>query len=132
MRFTFRKAERLKSVQTINELYKSGISGFIRPFRYSYLVSKSEVDNHPVKILIAVSKKRLNKATDRNLVRRRIREAYRLNRHIISETLNNENLNLALIITYVGEGVEKWEVIEKKIVILLRDISKRLNKPQKP
>jgi ribonuclease P protein component len=102
------------------------VNGFLYPFRYSYLVIHNGDKSSPAELLIAVSRKRLPKAVDRNLMRRRIREAYRVNKHLLYSPLDAQQLHLALIITYIGRGTESWEMIEKKLVLLLQEIPKRL------
>jgi ribonuclease P protein component len=114
-------------------LYQRGIAGYMYPFRFSFIRREDRGDEHPpAEILIAVSKRRLHRAVDRNLVRRRVREAYRLNKSIIATPLANENLHLAIMITYIADGIEPWEVIEKKIVILLQEIANRALANTKP
>ena len=66
----------LKSVSSIESRY----------LKYKVLVLDM-VDSSGVKILVSVSKKLFSRAVDRNLLRRRIKEVYRLNkgRILISE-----------------------------------------------
>jgi ribonuclease P protein component len=126
MRFTFRREERLRSRRAIRQLYQTGVSGFLYPFRYSYIAMADTGSVAPAELLIAVSRKRLPKAVDRNLIRRRIREAYRTNKHLLYNPLTAQQLHLAIIITYIGQSTESWEMIEKKLVLLLQEIPKRL------
>lgn len=126
MRFTLRREERLRSHHTIRQLYQTGVSGFIYPFRYSYLAVSDSEKTALASLLIAVSRKRVPKAVNRNLIRRRIREAYRLNKHLLYIPLAAQHQHVSLIITYIGQGTETWELIEKKLVLLLQEIPKRM------
>ena len=73
---TFAKAERLHSKKIIQELFTKGSSFYLHPFKIILLLNPDPTaSNHQV--LISVSKRFFKKAVDRNLLKRRIREAYR-------------------------------------------------------
>ncbi|WP_223833721.1 ribonuclease P protein component [Pedobacter riviphilus] len=77
--YTFRKEERLCSRKHLDLLFKNGSSFLLYPFRISYLFV--DVPAHvQAQVVINVPKKRYKRAVDRNLLKRRIREAYRLNK----------------------------------------------------
>ena len=79
-KFTFKKEERLSKEKTIQELFDKGSSFYLYPFKVFFLPNRDP--QHPIhRILISVSKKNFKKAVDRNLIKRRIREGYRLNKN---------------------------------------------------
>lgn len=127
MRYTFSRDERLRSAKIINQVYRKGVSGYIYPFRYSYIKTGQSGLNPTAQVLIAVSKRRIRKAVDRNLVRRRIREAYRLNKSILHSPLSQSRSDLAIAFTYIAGGIESYQEIERKLVLLLRDIAERVS-----
>ena len=124
-RFTFRKTERLSRKKDIKELFEKGSSFFLYPFKVLYLSStEDEVDN---RILISVPKKLVKSAVKRNLLKRRIRESYRLNKHIIAEGTSSKYF-IAYI--YVARDVLDYKEVEtklKKVLQRLRDISGKEN-----
>ena len=79
MAFTFSKDEKLKSKKAFEKLFSEGKSFSQYPLRIVYREVKAE--HH--KIAISVPKKNFKHAVDRNLYKRRIREAYRLNKSIL-------------------------------------------------
>ncbi|HEX6223828.1 MAG TPA: ribonuclease P protein component [Chryseolinea sp.] len=82
-KFTFTKAERLSKEKIIQELFDKGSSFYLFPFKVFFMPnSDSEFPHHQV--LISVSKKIFKKAVDRNSIKRRIREGYRLNKNLLS------------------------------------------------
>ena len=82
VKLTFRKEERLHKEKLIQELFETGSSFYLFPFK---VLSKHNPDGEfPVhQVLISVSKKKFKKAVDRNLIKRRVRESYRLNKNLL-------------------------------------------------
>lgn len=80
------------------------------------LFSFTWVDRQDVscKVLISVSKKKFKKAVDRNLLKRRIREAYRLQKSIILDQIPADK-TLHLGIVFVGHSAAEYDVIELKL-----------------
>lgn len=125
MQNRFSREERLRSANEIKLVYNKGAGNVIYPFRYSFLhIDKS--DKVPVKVLFAVSKKRIKKAVQRNLIKRRMREAYRLNKNILAVHSSMVNSTVYLIITYIADDILLYQQIEEKIVLLLRSIADHL------
>lgn len=78
-KLTFKKEERLNKEKWIRELFDRGSSFHLSPFRVIYLPHPDPL--YPVhQVLISVSTRNFKKAVDRNTIKRRIREAYRLNK----------------------------------------------------
>ena len=75
--FSFSKAERLCSRKAIDKLFAEGKSFTLFPLRILHLPQETN------QVLISVSKRRFKRAVDRNAIKRRIREGYRLNKHIL-------------------------------------------------
>lgn len=82
VKLTFRKEERLHKEKLIQELFETGSSFYLFPFK---VLSKHNPDGEfPVhQVLISVSKRNFKKAVDRNLIKRRVRESYRLNKNLL-------------------------------------------------
>ena len=120
-RFFLKKDERLNKKIIIQRLFKEGkiIKAF--PLRI-FVLSHSEHVESSVQVLIAVPKKNFKSAVHRNLLKRRIREAYRLNKHELYDTLAVKDIQIALGIVYVGEKISDYWLIEKKIKQSLSEI----------
>lgn len=81
-RFTFGKAEKLKKEKDIQELFHKGSSFYLFPFKVIVL-STPEEDLKFNQVLISVSRRNFRSAVDRNTIKRRIREAYRMQKSIL-------------------------------------------------
>ena len=114
---TFGKSERLCSKKSIKELFNRGSSFYIFPFKVIFLPNPDQNINKP-QLLITVPKRTFKKAVDRNKIKRRIREAYRLNKkHLIVTT--DSSLMIAYIYT-AKESLEYQLIHEKLKESLLR------------
>jgi ribonuclease P protein component len=97
-KFTFKKEERLSKEKIIQELFDKGSSFYLYPFKVFFLPNRDR--QYPYhQILISVSKKNFKKAVDRNRIKRRIREGYRLNKNL----LGDQN---KLVIAYIYSAKE--------------------------
>ncbi|MEH0158483.1 ribonuclease P protein component [Limibacter armeniacum] len=121
-RYTFSKKEKLKSKKVIQELFVKGSSTFLYPFKLYYQPFKQDEyqDATPYpQMLVSVSKRNFKKAVDRNRIKRQVREAYRLNKHILQ---NSETPLAALGFVYVSKKQEPYSMIEKRMKALLKKL----------
>ncbi|EMS31798.1 Ribonuclease P protein component [Mariniradius saccharolyticus AK6] len=123
MTYGFSKGERLHSQKLIKELFDKGSSFFLFPFKVLVLNVPSEIIGTN-QALFSVSKKKFKKAVDRNLVKRRMREAYRLHKHLIPATEPDKKL-IAFI--YVSSDILTFQTIEAKMLKVLTSLSPKSN-----
>jgi ribonuclease P protein component len=98
-KFAFAKEERLSREIWIKELFEKGSSFNLYPFRIIFLDHPDQnYSSHQV--LISVSIRNFKEAVDRNQLKRRIREAYRLNKQLMTS-------GSKLLIAYIYNGKEK-------------------------
>ena len=108
---TFTKTERLCSKVLIEKLFKTGSAFHCSPFKIVWLrVSESAA---PVQLVISVPKRLFKKAVDRNRIKRMTREAYRNNKTLFYDSLQDKKIHLMII--YTNKGLDEFKVIEEKI-----------------
>ena len=107
--YTFSKQERLTGKKNIEELFKKSSSFHLYPLLFKFIPT----DEQHTKVLISVPKKNHKRAVDRNLLKRRIREAYRLNKHILTDS-SSQGLFLGLI--YTSKEILDYKYIETKLI----------------
>lgn len=86
MDFSYPKEEKLKSKITIGALFTEGKSVSKYPLRLVYCPLQNE-EKQSIKMGVSVSKKHFKKAVDRNYFKRVLRETYRLNKHLLLDSL---------------------------------------------
>lgn len=117
------KKEKLCSAVAIDLLFSRGgaLSALAYPLRAVWRNNPQRKSDAPVAFMISVPKKRLHHAVDRVLMRRRIREAYRLNRNeYVNERI--ERLDVAFI--YVADKPVPYGAVEASMKKLLSKICK--------
>lgn len=116
------RSERLRTLGAVRRLFNEGESGFVYPFRYLWF---AEADSIPsVEVLFSVPKRCHKRANRRNLLRRRTKEAYRLQKGLLTLRLEGVNLDLALI--YSSAEVLPSAKIAHAVRKILETIAARL------
>lgn len=115
------RSGRLRSLGAVRRLFECGESGFVFPFRYVWY---AEPDTEPsVEVLFTVPKKFHKRANRRNLLRRRTKEAYRLQKQIVR---NGATVNLDLALIYSSKEVLPYKVIANAVRKILEHVAERL------
>jgi ribonuclease P protein component len=114
----FSKSERLCSRKTIEKLFTRGNSLYLYPFRLVWLEAESEIPGR-IRFAVSVPRKRIKLAVNRNRLKRLIREAYRLNRDIIYESLALQNRKIDMMVLYVSPEILDFETVNAKFRELL-------------
>ena len=113
--YTFKKEERLCSKKLLEELFHSGSSFLLYPYRIVWL-AQSLQSSVSAQVVINVPKRRFKSAVDRNLIKRRIREIYRLNKfEELYSFLTDNSAQLIFGINYVGKNIAEYNFMEKKL-----------------
>lgn len=131
--FTLQRAERLRSLKAIRRLFADGRGGFVYPFRYMFLAEAHEggeddaaVDGRGVEVMFSVPKKFHKRANKRNLLKRRMREAYRLNRETLRLKVEQKGKMLDLALVYSTKEILSYKTIEHAVQRILGQVCERL------
>jgi len=101
---TFSKEERLAGKSRIDRLFRTGSSFVVYPYRVVFLsTEKTFPSDFPAQALVSVPKRRFKRAVDRNLLKRRMREVYRLQKADLYAFLREHSLRLHIAFQYVGK-----------------------------
>lgn len=119
---TFAKSERLCSKKILGELFKKGSASvgtfYLFPFRVLYLPQSENTVLLP-SIVITVPKRLFKRAVDRNLIRRRVREAYRLHKDQFATTTSVPS---SIAFLYTAKQIISFEEIEKGMKLAVKKL----------
>ena len=116
--FSFPKSERLYKKKAIQELFDKGSSFYLYPFRVYF--QKSSEPESANRVMFSVSKRNFKNATDRNLIKRRMKEAYRLNKAAVPGTTK---LQMAYI--YTAKEILTFELIRDKVLLSFKRLEEK-------
>ena len=120
-----RKTERLKSKKVIDQLFARNGKDILALFSYPLKVNAlAGASTALPQVMVSVSKRNFKRAVDRNLIKRRLREAYRLHKEIL---LTNEQWPASIAIVYVAKDILPFADIEKKMKFMLKQLGKASN-----
>ena len=122
---SFPKNERLCGKTTIDNLFANGSS--IKGSFFRLVWNTEEFDNDIIaKTLIIVPKKYIKNAANRNVLKRRLRDAFRIYKSGLYTSIKSKNQQLAIAIIYQGQEILPYKVIEEKIKLILDRLSEEI------
>ncbi|MFT4022483.1 MAG: ribonuclease P protein component [Flavihumibacter sp.] len=123
-------AGRLKHRKLIDALFSGGQKFSASPYRVYFTVQPATAA-HGSGVLFGtgVSKKKFRRAVDRNLVKRRCREAYRLQQDALQQLARDNNWQLMLFLIYTGNNHLPFDSCYAAVTQALDKVGRRLSRP---
>lgn len=120
---TLSASERVKLRREVAQLFGDCASGFVFPIKYKYIVEESAAAG--VAVLFSVPKRLHKRANKRNLLRRRMRESYRLSKEALVAAAQSRGLVIKIAFIYVSKEELTYKAIDDAIVNILAEIQER-------
>ena len=120
-RYFLKKTDRLKSRKAIDIMFTKGKSFSNFPFRVLWIDVENE---HGLKAGFSASTKNFKKATDRNKIKRLMREAYRLQKNDLNIQLSLAEKAINIFFIYTGKEIPTYDFIFEKMGNVLKRIIK--------
>lgn len=125
-RFGFPRKEKLKSRKRIEELFLTGQRFVQFPVRVTYRFTAA-TEEPLVQVGVTASKKYFKKAVDRNRIKRLLREAYRLQKNGLVETVNERRLSGEVFFMYTEKTIASFEIIKEAVNKSITRLQKSVN-----
>lgn len=131
MDYKLKKDEKLCSRTAVERVFGEGKSLMAFPLRAAYRLRPT--GDHPVQFLISIPKKRIRKAVGRVTLRRRVREAYRLNRRtLLTPVLEQCGQGVDIAFVYLDTSPAPYSLINEKMCLLLQRIAQAATEQETP
>lgn len=126
MNYKLGKNYKLCSKTTIQSLFDSGTS--IKSYPFVAIFKEIEFDTDiPFKVVFSAPKRTFRKAVQRNAIKRKSKEAFRLNKNTLESYLKKNNTQIALFLVYSTSEEFDHLILQKKINKLFDKIIKKLD-----
>jgi len=114
LKLTLHKNKRIKQKRIFDALFQSGSgeSKFAYPIRINW-VESSEFTNEPLKVAFVVPKRLFKRAVDRNALKRKMKETYRINQTRLLEALSQKKQSFSILFMYQAKKKLPYSNIEK-------------------
>ncbi len=119
---TLSRSERLRRLGAIRRLFESGEGGFVYPLRYLFF-AESDTRNS-VRVLFSTPKRYHKRANKRNLLRRRMKECYRLRKAALHF---EQGVSLDLALIYSAKERVDYRRIDSAVEKILRKVSEQIS-----
>ena len=123
--FSFKKGERLAGKKNISSLFQTGRSFTAFPLRLIF--HQVETGTYPAVVAISVPKRLFKNAVDRNLLKRRIREAYRQEKPEFYARLKERQVTLQLVFQYQHREILDYHTIKEGLIKGMDQLLSQIN-----
>ena len=119
---TLCKEERLRGERVISYLFDHGHSFFQMPYKV-FWIKTPETTLHPSRFAVSVSRRRFKRAVKRNLIKRRTREVFRTNKHILNAAVATGQVHLMII--YASNRLLEYAELDEAMKKILQRIAEQ-------
>ena len=136
-KYSLPQSERINSKKQIDRLFRGGGSKAMTasPLRMVYMADSRQTDSQPsdghqpmAQMMVSVPKRYFKRAVKRNYVKRQVREAYRLNKHILVNHLTQKaDKTVSLCFIWTSDRLLPIAEVMKRMANLLTRLVEKLS-----
>lgn len=120
--FTFRKEEKLCSQKLMGAMFLTGETLLVYPLKTVWRIVEEYPLPVPVQVAFSVPKRLYKRAHDRNRLKRLMREAYRIKKQILYDTLSLTGTNISLMFIYIGKEELSFAKVDAAIAKVIEKL----------
>ncbi len=124
---TFHKQERLCNHNQVNTIFTQGRHFTIYPIKINWMIGAAD-QPVPAQVVVQIQRKHIRHAVKRNLMKRRIREAYRKHKGILYDHLERQDGKLNIALIYYGNSILPYRELEPIIILILQRLIREYDK----
>jgi len=125
--FRLHKSDRLKRRKVIEAIFSSGQGVRAFPIQLIWTTTERQEGSH-IQAAFTAPRRKFKRAVDRNLIKRRMREAYRLNKSIIPEGRVSEDEQIVVMCIYMSKDILAFDTIHKGMIKALNRLKDKLDR----
>lgn len=123
---SFAKTERICSNKIIKNLIVQNNTIFVYPFKCYFSITEDNIQNCINQIVVSTSKRLFKKAVDRNKIKRRTKEAYRIHKYSLkSSEVENQQVHYKILLVYIAKEILTYQQIEKSLVQIIKLLTQK-------
>jgi len=126
LKASLNKSERLKRRNLLEAVFKKGKAKTFHPFRVIYFAHDEPI-SCPLQVCVSVPKRKFAKATDRNRIKRQIREIYRVRKNPLLVKLTDGEQQISLVLIFIAKEGQDFPYMERKMDLAIKWLHEQLD-----
>lgn len=125
--FGYHKKEKLKSRTELQAIFTTGKSFSVFPIKVFFIEKDTMDTTVPVSAGVGVSSRHFKKAVDRNRIKRLLREAYRLEKQPLLQTITVQSKTVSVFFLYLDKELPDYVLIREKMKEGIEKLIKKIH-----
>lgn len=121
IRHKYNANQKLKSKKLLEQVFAKGNTFLVFPVKVFFLLH-ANTGNTNLQAGVGTGKRNFKKATQRNRIKRVLREAFRLHKHALEQHLQQNNISMAVFLLFIDKEMPSSKVIDEKMKLIMQKL----------